>query len=517
MRLGRIALALLAIATFATSACGTGQESPGGVDASGSTQAATPPDEQLDTDAAVHVRFALEPTSLNPFTTAGVAVDQILLDNVYQGLVSVDTDAKDKIVPGLASSWDQSGDGLTYTFHLVSGAKFHDGSALTSADVAWSLRQQTAPGSKALRGADYAAISEVSTPDPDTVVLRLSRRDTMLMWKLTQRGGIVYKANTDFPTLDGTDNGSGPFRVTQWNRGSTITLTRVPDYRGPKPKVSAVTFHFIVESNSANNAQLTGQTDIETATDPTLLGGFTGTDKFTILRGTTTDKYTMAFNPAKPELANADVRHAIRQAIDKDAIIKALGAGTRIGSPVPPQDPWYEDLTSIDAYNPDNARKLLAKAGFGGGLQLTLDISNHYPPAISDILVSDFKAVGITLTVRSEEFQTWLSKVYKNHDYEVSLVNHAEARDLGIYVQSGYYFGYDNKQVQQWYQQAMSAESESARDDLLRKAVRQIAEDSPCDWLFLAQGNTVVRKGVFGVPQNETNNRFPLSRLAVAK
>ncbi|WP_107656964.1 ABC transporter substrate-binding protein [Nocardia suismassiliense] len=518
-RVRPIAVVALALVVALSSACGTGGEvGPDGTDGSQSTQAATPPDDQLNLNGTVNVRFALEPASLNTFTTAGVALDQVLLDNVYQGLVAVDTNAKDQLVPSLATSWEQSPDGLTYTFRLVQNAKFHDGSPLTSADVVWSLQQVIAPGSKSLRAQDFKSVADVSAADPATVTIRLKQRDTTLLWNLAHRGGIVYKSGTDFATLDGAENGSGPFRVTQWNRGSTLTLSRWDDYRGPAPKVAKVVFHYIIEPNTANNAELTGQIDILTASDPTLLQAFRGQeDKFSVLRGTSTDEYTLAFNEANPVLANPDVRHAIRQALDKDAIIKTFGAGIRIGGPVPPQDPWYEDLSSLDQYNPENARKLLAAAGYGNGLQLTVEYPNHYIPALSDILVSNLKDVGITLNVRVVEFQTWLSKVYKNHDYELSVVIHAEARDIGNYARPEYYFGYDNKQVQQLYRDALTAETEDARNDLLRKMTRQIAEDAPCDWLFLVELNTVVRKGIYGVPQHETNNRFPLSKLAVAK
>jgi peptide/nickel transport system substrate-binding protein len=508
------AVLTVAVLTLAA-ACGTGGTADPG--ASTVSQAAVPSDDQLNTDATVNIRLVLEPTSLNIFSTSGAALDQVLLDNVYQGLVTVDTGAKDKIVPQLATSWDQSADGLSYTFHLAPNVKFHDGSPLTSADVVWSLQQQIAPGSKAVYGAEFASVSGVTAPDPSTVQVTLKQRDTFLLWNLTQRGGIVFKQGTDFSTLDGAENGSGPFALAQWNRGSTITLARNESYWGAKPKVAKVAFHYITESNAANNAEQTGQTDIETGTDPTLLQPFAGNNGFSILKGTTTDKFTLAFNGGKAPFDNPDVRHAIRQAINKQDVVKAYGAGTVIGSAVPPQDPWYEDLTSIDAYNPDSAKKLLAAAGYAGGLQLTLDVPSIYPTSFADVLVSDLKQVGVTLTVKQVEFQTWLAQVFKNHDFQLSLVDHAEARDLANYTKPGYYFGYDNKQVQQWYAQAQTAATDADRDALLKKVARQISEDAATDWLVLGEANTVVRKGVYGVPQNETSNRLNLATLAVAR
>ncbi|OLR94336.1 ABC transporter substrate-binding protein [Actinokineospora bangkokensis] len=505
--------AVLAAAILATTACGTGAD-PGATTAS--TQAATPTDDQLDLGATVDVRFALEPVSLNPFPTSGVAVDQLLLDNVYEGLVSADTSQGDKVVPRLASSWQVSDDGKSYTFTLVPGARFHDGSPLTSADVVWSLQQVIAPGSKALRAAEFTSVAAVSAPDPTTVKVDLKQRDTFLLFNLTQRGGIVYKQGTDFAALDAKDNGSGPYRITNWNRGADITLTRDDAYWGAKPKNAKVVFHYIPEPSAANNAETTGQTDVQTNADPTLLAPYQGNTGFTVLKGTTTDKFTLAFNNKRAPFDNPDVRHAFRQAINKKDVIAAYGAGIQVGGPVPPQDPWYEDLTGVDAYNPDGAKALLAKAG-AANLSVTLDIPNVYPRAISDVLVSNLKQVGVTLTVRQVEFPTWLSRVFTNHDYELSVVDHAEARDIGNYAKPDYYFGYDNEQVQADYAAARAAASDGERDDLLKKVAKQAAADAATDWLFVNETHTVVRTGVYGVPSAETTNRFPVSGIAVGK
>ncbi|MCF2527298.1 ABC transporter substrate-binding protein [Yinghuangia soli] len=520
------ALVLTGAAGFGAVACGTG-ESPSGNDGNTSTGAAGPsgspstaPDSALDPNATVNVRLVLEPTSLNLTTTAGAALEQLLLDNVYQGLLTVDTNAGNKIVPALAASYEASPDGLTYTFKLAAGAAFHDGSPVTADDVVWSLQQAVAPGSKQPNAKALASIAGVAAPDPGTVVVTLKQRDNDLTWGLTGRAGVVYKKGTDFAKLDATENGTGPFKLGGWQRGSSVTLVRNDAYQGPGPKAKAakVVLRYITDRNAANNAQATGQTDIQTSADATLLQPFTGNAGFAVLRGTTTDKYTLALNNAKPPLDNPAVRHAIRRAIDKNALIEALGgAGVRVGGPVPTADPWYEDLTGIDAYDPAAAKKLLADAGFGGGLKLTLKIPSIYPAAIGDVLVSDLKKAGIDLTVKQQEFTAWLTEVYTAKDYELSLVNHAEPRDLGNYANPAYYFGYANKQVQDWFAQAVAAPDEKTRTALLAKAARQASEDAAADWLFQAQTITVVRKGVAGAPQHFTSSRLPLAGVGIVK
>lgn len=511
----RLLAPLVALTVLLGAACGTG----GVVDpaAATSSQAATPPDNQLNLNATVNIRMHLEPTSLNPFSTAGAELDQLLLDNVYQGLISVDTNDRNAIVPALASSYQESADGLRYTFHLVDTARFHDGRPVTSADVVWSLDQQTTPGSTGIDAVDFTSIAAVTAPDPHTVTITLRHRDTSLLWNLTQRGGIIYQQDTNFSTLDGAENGTGPFRITAWDHGASITLARDNAYWGAKPKVAKVIVHYIADTNTANNAEQTGQTDIETEADPTLLQPFTGSSGFTVLTGSSTDKYTLAFNDAQAPFTNPAVRHAIRQAINNADVIKAVGGGIAIGSDVPPQDPWYANLTGIDAYNPANARKLLAAAGYPHGLTLTLTVATIYSTTVSDVLVSELKQVGITLVVKQVEFQTWLSQVYTDHDFQLSFVDHVEARDLGNYANPKYYFGYDSPQVQQWYAAAQTAVSDTQRDQLMAEAARQISLDAAADWLYLGEDYSVVRHGIYGVPVTEFNDRYNLATLAVAK
>ncbi|MFE5033795.1 ABC transporter substrate-binding protein [Streptomyces sp. NPDC056683] len=489
------------LAGLAATACGTGTaDDP--ENAGQTSQAAQP--SAIDTGATVDVRLVLEPTSLDIADTAGAALDQILLDNVYQGLLT--RDENNKIEPSLATSYEQSSDGLTYTFHLARNATFHDGSKVTAA------------GSKNPDAAALASVKSVSATDDHTVVVTLKHRDTGFTWGLTERAGIVFKKGTAFSSLAGKENGTGPFELSDWKRGSSITFVRNDAYWGKKAKVAKVVFHYIKDGNAANNAQQTGQTDIETAADATLLQPFSDTGKYTVLRGDTTDKFTLAFNNASGPTKDVRVRRAIRRAIDNAGLVKTLGGAAKlVGGPVPATDPGYEDLTAVDAYDPASAKALLKQAGHGSGLKLTVQIPNIYPTEIGDYLASELKQVGIQLAVRQVEFQTWLDSVYTKHDYQLSLVDHAEARDLSNFANPAYYFGYDNADVQKWYAAAQTATGDADRDALLKKAARQVSEDAAADWLYVNQTLTVVRTGVTGVPRNFTSNRYDLADLAVAK
>jgi peptide/nickel transport system substrate-binding protein len=466
-----------------------------------------------DPDATVTVRLVLEPTSLDLTRVAGVALGQVLLDNVYQTLLTRTDDQK--IVPLLAATEDTSPDGLTYTFRLHPEARFADGSPLTSADVAWSLDRARAADSVNPRARDLAAIASIATPDPRTVVITLRHRDTGLRYALTNSAGAVLKKGTDPATLGANPNGSGPFVVRQWQRGASITLSRNERYWGKAAEVASVVLLYIPDFNAANNAELTGDTDVEVTPLPTLLDPIRANPAFTISQGITSDKYTLGMNNTRGPLADLRVRRAIRGAIDKDGLNKILG-GTfrRIGSGVAPTDPWFRDLTSIDPYDPASAKALLAQAGCPNGLKLNLTVPDIYPSTIGEYVVSQLKQVGITVTFRPVEFASWLDKVFTQGDFDLSIVDHAEARDIGNYANPRYYWHYDSRVVQDLYQRATTAATDGERDALLEQAASQVSEDAASDWLLNPSDLVVLRRGITGFPTSGTSSRLNLSQLA---
>ena len=196
------ATALLAAAALLLTAC-TGGSSP--------DPTTTP---EADPDASAIIRLVLEPGNLDIRETAGAALDQILVDNIYQGLVS--RTPEQDIVPALAEDWEVSEDGLTYTFTLREGVTFHDGQELTPQDVVWSLqtRKDTPEWSDSARLANVASI----TADAQEITLTLTEPDSSLLWNLTGRAGLVLKEGdtVDYQT---SANGTGPFVLDQLAAG----------------------------------------------------------------------------------------------------------------------------------------------------------------------------------------------------------------------------------------------------------------------------------------------------------
>ncbi|MCR2764692.1 ABC transporter substrate-binding protein [Microbacterium sp. zg.B48] len=491
------ATALLAAGALLLSACTSGSATPE------PTTSSAP-----DPDASAVIRLVLEPGNLDIRETAGAALDQILVDNIYQGLIS--RTAEQDIVPALAEEWDVSPDGLTYTFTLREGVTFHDGQALTPQDVVWTLttRKNTPEWSDSRRLANVATIAA----DGQNVVLTLSAPDSSLLWNLTGRAGLILKEGdtVDYQTKA---NGTGPFTLAGWRQGDSITFARNEAYWGDKAQVAEVVFDYIPDNQAALNAALAGEVDAVTGFDANLQEQVEATGAFALVTGPSTDKGTLAFNQTSGPLADKRVRQAIRQAIDHDAFVEALASGETMYGPIPSLDPGFEDLADVAPYDPDAARDLLAEAG-AEDITLELTIPSFYSTTIPQILVSDLNEVGITLEVNSVDFPTWLNDVYINQDYDLSFVLHTEARDFENWADPDYYFTYDNPEVQALFTQSLAATDEGAAAELLADAARIVSEDAAADWLYNGASVVAVGTNITGMPSVNVNERLNLAELA---
>ncbi|MEB4615560.1 ABC transporter substrate-binding protein [Leucobacter sp. M11] len=469
----------------------------------------TRPDDGANTgtpgeaSGSLTVGLTLEPSNLNVRTTPGVALDQVLIDNVYQGLVGLTPGTLD-VVPVLAERYEVSEDGLDYRFELRDGVRFHSGTELNAEDVVTSLTETL--------GDTITA----QAPDERTVTIALEQPNSRLLTLLASREGLILEAGAD-NDLNTSANGTGPYTLASWKQGDSITLRQSADYWGDPATLDTVVFRYIPDGNAAVNATLSGDVDVQTAVLPELSGQFDGNEDFTLHLVESTDVFTLAYNNQRAPLDDLTVRQALSMAIDQDALIAALnGQGKPLGSPITELEPGYRDLTATNGYDPVRARELLWEAGHEI-LTLTLTIPNHYPPAVSDLLVSQFAAIGVTLEVDQVEFPSWIEDVHANHNFELSFVDHAEAGDFGNYADPDYYFGYDSARVQELYAQALAATDPAQMDDLLGQAATQVADDAVAKWLYNYTPATAVRSGVEGFPMSNTNARINLAGVTVAE
>ncbi|WP_198671023.1 ABC transporter substrate-binding protein [Oceanibium sediminis] len=402
----------------------------------------------------------LEPPHLDPTSAAAAAIDEVVYANVYEGLTRFHADGS--IHPGLAESWVISDDGLSYTFTLRSGVKFHDGAEFTAEDVAFSLNRARGPESTNAQKALFAAIDEVTAIDDTTVEITLERPNGALLFNLAWGDAIIVD-ESDVETLETTPVGTGPFKFSDWVQGDRVELVRNDDYWGEPVALEQATFKFISDPTAAFAAMMAGDIDaFPVFPAPENLTQFEADPRFKVIVGSTEGETILAINNAVEPFTDQRVREAIAHAIDRQAIIDGamFGYGTPIGTHFAPHNPAYVDLTGYSAYDPEKAKALLAEAGYADGFTTTLKLP---PPSYArrggEIIAAQLRAVGIETEISNLEWAQWLEQVFRGKDFGLTIVSHTEPMDIGIYARPDYYFQYDDPVMR-----AMNAGLESMTD-----------------------------------------------------
>ncbi len=459
------------------------------------------------------VGATLEPPTMNPSASPAASIPQVLLYNVYETLVKMD--AAGDLKPWLAQSWDISSNRLVYTFQLNPAAHFASGKPVTAQAVVTSFnRIKTEPTIQSPLVEQMAVVKSTEAVDDHTVKVTLNHPSNLWLYDISSTAGIIYDPD-GLATLDTTPAGSGPFVLRSWNKGQSVVLAANPSYWGTPPRLDTVTFRYL-DDNAMNAAMLSGDIDVvSNLQSPDALDQFSDPSRFSVIEGTTTGEVVLALNNARPAFKDVRVRRAISMAIDKKALLDTVwnGKGTLIGSMAVPTDPWYEDLTSINAYNVAGAKKLLGEAKVSN-LSLKLRVPTRaYATKSAQFVESALRQVGIKVTVEELDFATWLNDVHNGGNYDMSIVSHVEARDLRRFTDPNYYFHYDNST----YDKQFEAADEAPADELvplMRKAVRTLAQDAAAVWLFALPNLVISKPTVTGIPTNAATLSFDLTMVS---
>ncbi|MHA3683709.1 ABC transporter substrate-binding protein [Leucobacter sp. HY1910] len=499
---------LLLTATIAVTAalglagCSAGASSSGGSGNSG------------DTPTSATIALTGPPTNLDFTTTAGSAIPQAMMSNVYEGLVQLN-DAGE-IVPSLATEWTISPDGKTYTFTLQEGVTFSNGDPFTAEDVKFSFDRVKSDWVSSLK-AKMDVVDSVEVVSDTEVKVTLSTPSNAWLFSLATPVGAMFSP-------DGVDDlanapiGTGPYTVESWVPNESIVLDTRDDYWGEAPGVESVTLKYFADATATTNALQTGDVDaIVNLQAPELLTAFESDDKFKVIEGTSSGEVSLSMNNQAAPFDDVRVRQAVLYALDKQAIIDTAwnGYGSLVATFATPTDPYYEDLNDVYPYDPEKAKKLLKEAG-----QENLEISytvptRPYAQAVSEIVVSQLKDVGITANIKSAEFPAvWLDEVFTKHDYQMTTVLAVEARDmLTVFNDPNYYIGYDNSKIAPIAKQADAAD-EAGYVDGMKQVSRQIVEDAASGVLFLFPNIVVAKANLEGLPENAIIEALDLTDLS---
>jgi len=462
--------------------------------------------QDFDPAATIRIGSLYEPQNLDNTAGAGQGINEAFNGNVYEALFAL-TDAG-TVEPKLVDSFTASDDGLTYTFKLKAGVTFHSGDPLTAADVKYSIERVTAEASKSSRKKSLSTITAIDTPDDATVVITLSARSISLPYNLS----YVWIVNDKAADIAATEDGTGPYKLEEWRRGSALALAKFDGYWGEAPTNAEVIYTYFTDATALNNALLTNAVDIITSVQsPDSLAQFQGNAAYTVSNGASTTKELLAWNDRVAPFDNVKVRKALARATDKKTLLNAIWGdyGTLIGSFVPPTDPWYVDLTGVDPYDVESAKALLAEAGYPDGFEFTLDTPDYDPhPIVAQFLQAEYAKVGVKVNINIITANEWYEKIYKAHDFQATLQEHVNHRDIVFYGNPDFYWGYNNPDVVKLVADAESATTEADQVQKLTEANKLIAEDAAGNWLYLYPQIVVSSSTVTGYPINGLNSQF---------
>ncbi|MFC1875956.1 ABC transporter substrate-binding protein [Thermodesulfobacteriota bacterium] len=446
-----------------------------------------------------------EPPGLDPTANTAAAIDRVVFSNIYEGLIKVNSNGE--FIPGLASSWDVSADGLTYTFQLRKGIKFHNGESFDASVAKWNLER--AMGEKTINPHPeyFRGIDIIETPDSHTLILVLGNVDALFIAHMAE-GDAVMLPIAGYEDAKSQPIGTGPFKFTKWARGDRVEMVRYDGYWNPElPYLDKVTFKFIGDASAQLAALKAGDVDVIGYIAAPESAMILSKDKrFKVYAGTSTGEVIMSTNNKAKPFDNKKVRQAIAYAIDRQAVVDLVmfGYGTPIGSHWSPSTPYYVDLTRKFAYDPEKARALLAEAGYPDGFDATIKLPAiySYSKRAGEVIADMLAKVNVRLTIEIVEWGQWIARIFKEKEYQLTMIGHVEAWDIGIYANPDYYFQYDSAAFRDAYAKALIAPNETEKATWFGKCQEIIAEDAVNGFLFSASGLPAMKTEVMGWWEN---------------
>ena len=456
----------------------------------------------LAKDSAI-IGMALEPPGLDPTAGAAAAIGEITHYNIFEGLTKITQDFQ--FAPLLAESWKFSDDLKTLTLNLKPGVKFQDGEAFTSNEVKFSFLRYAAKDSTNKDKAFFASIAGIDASDPSKVVLTFKDPSFSALFHLGLNTAVIIDEKSA-ATEANAPVGTGPYKLSNWSKGSSATLDAWDGYRdAAHVAIKHATFKFIADPAAQTAAVLSGDIDAFPRVSAASLDPFKADTRLTVVVGGTEGKTILALNNKKPPFDQLKVRQAIAYALDRKSIMDGAvnGLGAPIGSHLTPNDPGYVDLTGQYPHDVAKAKALLAEAGVKTPIDITLTLPPpDYARKGGEVIASELAEIGVNAKIENVEWAQWLSNVYTAKNYDATIISHVEPLDIGIYANPDYYYQYDNKDFQAIIARWNAAPDLAAYKQALVDAQHKLADDSVNGFLFQLPNVVVVDANLTGVWKN---------------
>jgi len=446
-----------------------------------------------------------EPPGLNPTANTAAAIDRVVFSNIYEGLIKVNS--KGEFIPGLATTWKVSPDGLIYTFHLRKGVRFHNGESFNARVAKWNIERAKGEGTVNPHPEYFKGITSMTTPDDFTLVATLGEVDALFIAHMAE-GDAVMLPMQGYENAKSNPVGTGPFKFSKWVRGDRVEMVKFAGYWNPElPYLDKVTFKFIGDASAQIAALKAGDLDvIGYIAAPESAMTLSKDNRFKVFAGTSTGEVIMSTNNKAAPFDNKLVRQAVAYAIDRQTVVDLVmfGYGTPIGSHWSPSTPYYVDLTDKFAYNPEMAKSLLTQAGYPNGFDATIKLPAiySYSKRAGEVIADMLAKVNIRLKIEIVEWGQWIERIFKKKEFQLTMIGHVEAWDIGIYANPDYYFQYDSQEFRDAYARALKAPNEVEKARWFGKCQEIIAEDAVNGYLFSASGLPAMKANVMGWWEN---------------
>lgn len=530
-----VSLMMLLVMSLFLAACGADDEetssSETSNDSSTNTDSSTTDNSSSTTPQVLVFGRGADSVSLDPgIVTDGESFK--VTQNLFETLLNFG-EQDTTINPGLAKEWEVSEDGLTYTFQLQEGVKFHDGTDFNAEAVIKNINRWK--GGKEedfyyfnsmFKAEGEDIIKDVTAEGDYTVVFTLSRPQAPFLKNLAMSPfGIGSPTAFEAAGDKFGDNpvGTGPFKFTEWKRNDSITIEKFEDYwQEGLPKLDKVIFRSIPDNSARLNELMAGNIDLADGINPSDGKTVEGDSALQLIERPSMNIGYLGLTNTRAPFDNKLVRQAVNYAIDKQAIVDAFfeGRAEVAANPMPPSISGYNDAISPYPYDPEKAKSLLAEAGYDGKeIELwAMPVPRPYMPdgaKVAEVIQKNLEDVGIPSKIVTFEWATYLEKA-NNGEADAFMLgwtgDNGDA-DNFIYtlldkdnIGSNNYAYYTNEEVHSLLIQAQSETDENVRNDLYKKAQEIIHDDAP--WVPLAHSTPLLaaKAGVKGFLPHPTGS-----------
>jgi len=464
-----------------------------------------------DTDTLVY--GSKDYTSINPALYEHGEINALL----FAGLTA--HDKNNKVVPGMAKSWSWNESTKTYTFNLKKGLTFHDGKALTSADVKFTLEAILNKDNNSEIVSNYTDIEKITCPDKLTVNIKLKQANVAFPEYMTI--GILPKhllegkdmTNADFNT---NPVGSGPYKLVKWDKGESITMEAFKGYYGGTPKIKNVVFKIIDDSDARALALKKGEIDMAQIT-PKDAKTLSDNKDFNIYDMKTADYRAICYNfNNKFFKKHSELPNILSYAINRKAIVKSvlLGEGQVAYSPIQKNKYNYSGMKKF-TYNKKKCVSLLKADGWkknkdgyfeknGEELKFTIwaMADDQVRIDMAKMCAKELQDVGVNAIAKSKESLDWEHQTAAiigwgspfdadDHTYKVFTTG---AGDNYTY--------YSNSAVDKTLTAARHTENSSARKALYKQFQIELTQNMPYSFICYVDADYAIRTNISGITKS---------------